>query len=153
MNQFIYYCGIILLNSNTSSQLLPLCSILNVYVLSHLVLSDSLQSCGLGPTKLLCPWKSAGKNTCHFLFQGTFLTQGSDPCLLLGRPVLYHCITWEAPQTKQKQVSVQLRWVDVRTGDSQDRFFMFINSIAGYSPLFCISAEYFHLHNTVSNIF
>ena len=37
---------------------------------------------------------------CHFLLQGTFLTQRSDPCLLLGRPVLYHCITWEAPQTK-----------------------------------------------------
>ena len=32
----------------------------------------------------LCPWDSPGKNTgvgCHFLVQGIFLTQGSNPCL------------------------------------------------------------------------
>ena len=32
-----------------------------------------------------CPWDSPGKNTvlgCHFLLQGIFLTQGSNPCLL-----------------------------------------------------------------------
>ena len=37
------------------------------------------------PTRLLCPWDSPGKSTgvgCHFLFQGIFLTQGSNPCLL-----------------------------------------------------------------------
>ena len=36
---------------------------------------------------------------CHFLFQGIFLTQGSNPsllCLLHCRQILYHCITWEA---------------------------------------------------------
>ena len=35
--------------------------------------------------KLLCPWDSPGKNTgvgCHFLLQGIFLTQGSNPHLL-----------------------------------------------------------------------
>ena len=35
--------------------------------------------------RLLCPWDSPGKNTgvgCHALLQGTFLTQGSNPCLL-----------------------------------------------------------------------
>ena len=40
----------------------------------------------------LCPWNSAGKNTgvgCHFLVQGIFLTQGSNPCLLIGRQILY----------------------------------------------------------------
>ena len=34
---------------------------------------------------LLCPWDSPGKNTrvdSHFLLQGIFPTQGSNPCLL-----------------------------------------------------------------------
>ena len=38
-------------------------------VLSHSVLSDSLQPRGLKPTRLFCPWKFPGKNTglgCHF---------------------------------------------------------------------------------------
>ena len=37
------------------------------------------------PTRLLCPWDSPGKNIrvgCHFLLQGIFLTQGSNPSLL-----------------------------------------------------------------------
>ena len=33
---------------------------------------------------------------CHALLQGIFLTQGSNPHPLLGRQILYHCITWEA---------------------------------------------------------
>ena len=51
---------------------------------------------GLWPTRLLCPWYFSGKNTgvgCHFLFQGIFLTQGSNQCLLSllhGRWILYH---------------------------------------------------------------
>ena len=35
----------------------------------------------LEPTRLLCPWDSPGKNAgvgCHALFQGIFLTQGSN---------------------------------------------------------------------------
>ena len=35
---------------------------------------------------------------CHFLLQGIFLTQESIPhliSLLSGRPILYHCTTWE----------------------------------------------------------
>ena len=31
----------------------------------------------------------------HFLFQGIFLTQGSNSCLLYWQVVLYHCATWE----------------------------------------------------------
>ena len=34
--------------------------------------------------QFLCPWDSPGKNTgmgCHFLLQGIFPTQGSEPCL------------------------------------------------------------------------
>jgi len=37
------------------------------------------------PTRLLRPWDFPGKNTgvgCHFLLQGIFLTQGSNPGLL-----------------------------------------------------------------------
>ena len=43
------------------------------------VMSDSLEPCGLQPSKLLSPWDSPGKNTgvgCHALFQGIFPTQG-----------------------------------------------------------------------------
>ena len=71
------------------------------------VMSDSLRPDGLYPAKLLCPWHSLGKNTgvgCHDLIQGIFLTQGSNPRLLIppgikptsrnasciGRRVLYH---------------------------------------------------------------
>ena len=49
------------------------------------VLSDSLQPHELQPTRLLCPWNFPGKNTgvgCHFLLQGSSLTQGSKPGLL-----------------------------------------------------------------------
>ena len=62
----------------------------SVTVLSCSVMSDSLQLHGLEPTKLFCPWNFPGKNTgvdCHFLLQGIFLAQGSNPCLLC----LLHC--------------------------------------------------------------
>ena len=39
---------------------------------------------GLQPARL-CPWNFPGKNTgvsCHFVLQGIFLTQGSNPHLL-----------------------------------------------------------------------
>ena len=47
-------------------------------------LSPTLRPRGLWPTRLLRPWDSPGKNTgvgCHFLLQGIFLTQGSNPGL------------------------------------------------------------------------
>ena len=43
-------------------------------------------------TRLLCPWDFPGKNTgvdCHFLLQGIFPTQGSNPGLLHCRWMLY----------------------------------------------------------------
>ena len=52
------------------------------------VMSNSFQSHGLWPTRLLCPWDSPGKNTgvgCHALLQGIFPTQGLNlrlSCLL-----------------------------------------------------------------------
>ena len=39
------------------------------------------------------PWNSPGKNTglsCHFLLQGIFPTQGSNPGLLHCRQIIYH---------------------------------------------------------------
>ena len=48
-------------------------------------MSDSLQSCGLQPTRLFCPWNSPGKNPgvgCYALLQGIALTQGSNPRLI-----------------------------------------------------------------------
>ena len=51
---------------------------------SHWVVSNSQRPHGLYPTRILCPWDSPGKNTgrgCHFLLQGIFLTQGSNPSL------------------------------------------------------------------------
>ena len=47
----------------------------------HAVMSDSLQSCGLYPARILYPWDSPGKNIgvdSHSLLQGLFLTQGSN---------------------------------------------------------------------------
>ena len=43
-------------------------------------------------TKLLCPWDFQGKSTgvgCHFLLQGIFPTQGSNPGLSHCRQTLY----------------------------------------------------------------
>ena len=54
---------------------------------------------GLQPAGLLRPWGFPGKNTgagCHFLLQGIFPTQGLILYLLIGRWILYHCVTWEA---------------------------------------------------------
>ena len=54
--------------------------------------SDFLLLQRLQPTRFVCPWDSLGKNTRvggHFLFQGIFLTQGSNLHLL-------HLLHWQA---------------------------------------------------------
>ena len=54
------------------------------------------------PVSLLCPWDFPNKNPgmgCHFLPQGIFPTQGSNPpllWLLYCRPIFYLWATWEA---------------------------------------------------------
>ena len=53
----------------------------------------TLQPCGLQPTRLLHPWDFPGKSTgvsYHFLLQGIFLTQGSNPGLSHCRQTFYH---------------------------------------------------------------
>ena len=62
-------------------------------ILKSSVVSVSLRPHGLWPARLHCPWDFPGKNTglgCHFLLQGIFLTQGSNPGLLHCRRTLYH---------------------------------------------------------------
>ena len=73
--------------------------------------SESLQPHGLQPAGLLCPWDSPGKNTgvgCHFLHQGIFLTQGSNPGLLHTRQTLYHMsfqgiLSWKSKSRRKYQ--------------------------------------------------
>ena len=58
------------------------CAVLCWVALSCLTLCE-LKDCR--PPGLFCPWDSPGKNTavgCCALFQGIFLTQGSNQCLL-----------------------------------------------------------------------
>ena len=70
---------------------------------SHSVVSDSVWPHRLYPTSLLCPWDFSGKNTGvygHFLLQGIVPTQDWTciSCIsCIGRWILYHCTTWEAP--------------------------------------------------------
>ena len=57
------------------------------------VMSDSLRPHGLQPTRLLCPWNSACKNTgvgCHSLLQGIVPTQRVNLGLLHCRQILHH---------------------------------------------------------------
>ena len=64
------------------------------------VLSHSLRLYGLQPTRPLCLWVFPGKNTgvdCHFLLQGIFLTQKSNPFPLnlsfIGKRILCYICT------------------------------------------------------------
>ena len=76
----------------------------NVCVLSHLVVSDSLQHNGLYPARLLCPQDSPGKNTrvgSISFSRGSSWPRGQtcNSCIsCIGRWILYHCTTWEANQ-------------------------------------------------------
>ena len=69
-------------------------------------MSDSLRPHRLGPTRLLCPWDFPGNSTgvdCHFLLQGIFPTQGSNPGLPHCRQTLYRLSHQGSPiRTKVK---------------------------------------------------
>ena len=71
---------------------------------SCLVVSDSLQTSGLYPARLLCPRNSPDKNTgvdSRSLLQGIFPTQGSNPGLPHCRWTLY-CLNHQGnPMTAQ----------------------------------------------------
>ena len=65
------------------------------------VVSDSLWSHGLYPTRLLCPWGFSRQeywSGLQSLLQGIFPTQGSNPSLLLCKNrILYHLRHWGPP--------------------------------------------------------
>ena len=53
-------------------------------------------------SQALCPWYSPGKNIgvgCHFPLERIFPTQGSNPCLLHCRQILYHLSHQGSPNT------------------------------------------------------
>ena len=73
---------------------------------THSVMSDSLRSHGLQPTRLFCPWNSPGKNTgmgCHAFHQGIFLTQRANLYLLHCTQILYPLSPQGAMQDTQVQ--------------------------------------------------
>ena len=64
-------------------------------------MSDSLWPHGLQPTRLLHPWDFPGKSAgvdCHFLLQGIFPIQGSNPGFLHCRQILYSLSHQGTPQ-------------------------------------------------------
>ena len=78
----------------------------NLCVLSTLVVSGSLRSHGLKPTRLPCSWNSPDKNTAlgsHSLLQGIFPTQGPNPGQLHCRQILYHLIHHGSPEIHIQQ--------------------------------------------------
>ena len=77
-------------------------------MLSCSVMSDSLRPQGPQPQRFLCLWDFPGEDTevgYHFLLQGIFLTQESNPHLLLGRQILYHSATCTCHEMVQKNLN------------------------------------------------
>ena len=72
-------------------------------------MSDSLWPHRLQPARLLCPWKSSGKNTGiggHSLLQGIFPNQGLNPGLLPCKQILYHLSHQGSPVVKVHEINV-----------------------------------------------
>ena len=83
---------------------------------SHSFMSNSFQSHGLQPARLLCPCNSPGKNTevnCRSLLWGIFLTKGSSPGFL-------HC--WQILYTLSHQGSYSLHSL-LTTNSLQNNYF------------------------------
>ena len=93
------------LHGTLPSQVLQNSTQLLQHLLELCMHAKSLQSCptlcnpmdcsltGSPVHGILRPWDPPGKNTrvgCHFLLQGIFPTQGSNPGLLHCRQILYH---------------------------------------------------------------
>ena len=95
-------------------------------------MSNSLWTHGLQPTRLLWPWDSLDKNTrvgCHFLLQEIFPTQGSNPCLLHCRQILYHRVTRCEVLTRWKRLRHWERLKARRGGRQRMRWLEGINSV------------------------
>ena len=71
------------------------------------VMPDSLQSYGLLPPRLLCPWDSPGKNSGlghHVLLQEILPTQWWNSGLLHCRWILYHWATCEVKRKTEGRI-------------------------------------------------
>ena len=96
-------------DSLSVQQKLTQCSKATMLFFSCSVLSDSFATPGIIAHHTPLSMGFADKNTgvgCHFLLQGIFLTQGSNPWLLLGRQILYHWATWTPKSNDQISRSV-----------------------------------------------
>ena len=65
--------------------------------------------------RLLCPWGFPGKSTgvvCHFLLQGIFLTQGSNPGFPHCRQMLY-CLSHQGRSQLYLLVALKLSITDI----------------------------------------
>ena len=70
-----------------NTDILFLCYKTQLLLFSYSLMSNSVTTQTIQPTKFLCPWNFPGKITgvcCHFLLQGIFLTQGSNMCLQIS---------------------------------------------------------------------
>ena len=68
-------------------------------------------------SRLHCPWDFLGKSTgvgCHFLLQGIFLTQGSDPGLPHCRQILYRLSLQRSSQGHKYQMKGFL-WIGLQS--------------------------------------
>ena len=76
-------------------------------------MSNSVQPHRLQPTRLCCPWDSPGKNTgvgCHFLLQGIFPTQGSNPGLPHCRQMVTLSQSWTIKKTESWRIENFVLW-------------------------------------------
>ena len=74
----------------------------------------------------LCPWYFPGKNTavgCHFLLQGIFQTQGSNPSLLQCRQILY----WLSNIQRYLLFVILLQFMSVQHRNSESIIFYHSN--------------------------
>ena len=70
------------------------------------LVSQSCSTLGnpMAPARLLCQWDFPGKNTgvgCHFLLEGIFPIQGSNPGLLHCRQIIFHLSHQRSPTFSQ----------------------------------------------------
>ena len=75
-----------------------------------------LQRYGLQPARLLHPWDFPGKNTgvgCHFLLQGIFQTQRSNPGLPHYRQTFYHLSHQGIPTKPKTQACSETKDFDI----------------------------------------
>ena len=127
-----------------------------MWCVSCSVVSNSMRPYGLKPTRLLCPWDSPGKNTgvgCCAIFQGIFLTQGSNLYHLgltcTGRQVLYHWATREAARPLHRQRRNILERDLLRPGDNGGVYFIHGSEIQYYKDINFPQTD-LHIVDTVS---